>query len=99
MEVSSIRLQMNARLIYKPLPISYCFATTGDKRYIRCRAECSGRSVPMKQITYVFKCLLMQGFKSQNEYLELTPLVGYEPADLTVHPLPRTAEGGFIFFV
>ena len=25
-------------------------------------------------------------------------VVGYEPADLTVHP-PRTAEGGFIFFV
>ena len=25
--------------------------------------------------------------------------VGYEPADLTVHPPPRTAEGGFIFFV
>ena len=24
--------------------------------------------------------------------------IGYEPADLTVHP-PRTAEGGFIFFV
>ena len=24
--------------------------------------------------------------------------LGYEPADLTVHP-PRTAEGGFIFFV
>ena len=24
---------------------------------------------------------------------------GYEPADLTVHPPPRTAEGGFIFFV
>ena len=23
--------------------------------------------------------------------------IGYEPADLTVHP-PRTAEGGFIFF-
>ena len=28
-------------------------------------------------------------------------IVGYEPADLTVHPPPphRTAEGGFIFFV
>ena len=27
-------------------------------------------------------------------------LVGYEPADLTVHPPPpRTAEGGLIFFV
>ena len=29
-------------------------------------------------------------------------VVGYEPADLTVHPRtppPRTAEGGFIFFV
>ena len=25
--------------------------------------------------------------------------IGYEPADLTVHPPPRTAEGGFIFFV
>ena len=25
-------------------------------------------------------------------------ILGYEPADLTVHP-PRTAEGGFIFFV
>ena len=33
----------------------------------------------------------------------ITPLycsqaVGYDPADLTVHP-PRTAEGGLIFFV
>ena len=26
-------------------------------------------------------------------------VLGYEPADLTVHPPPRTAEGGFIFFV
>ena len=25
--------------------------------------------------------------------------IGYEPGDLTVHPPPRTAEGGFIFFV
>ena len=25
-------------------------------------------------------------------------IIGYEPADLTVHP-PRAAEGGFIFFV
>ena len=25
--------------------------------------------------------------------------IGYEPADLTVHPPPRTDEGGFIFFV
>ena len=25
--------------------------------------------------------------------------IGYEPADLTVHPPPRTAEGGFIYFV
>ena len=24
-------------------------------------------------------------------------ILGYEPADLTVHP-PRTVEGGFIFF-
>ena len=28
-----------------------------------------------------------------------TSIIGYEPADLTVHPPPpRTAEGGFIFF-
>ena len=26
-------------------------------------------------------------------------ILGYEPADLTVHPPPRTAEGGFIVFV
>ena len=26
-------------------------------------------------------------------------VLGYEPADLTMHPPPRTAEGGFIFFV
>ena len=26
-------------------------------------------------------------------------VISYEPADLTVHPPPRTAEGGFIFFV
>ena len=25
--------------------------------------------------------------------------VGYEPADRIVHPTPRTAEGGLIFFV
>ena len=25
--------------------------------------------------------------------------VGYEPANLTVHPPPKTVEGGFIFFV
>ena len=25
--------------------------------------------------------------------------IGYEPADLTVHPPPKTVEGGFIFFV
>ena len=25
--------------------------------------------------------------------------IGYEPGDLTVHPPPRTAEGGSIFFV
>ena len=25
--------------------------------------------------------------------------IGYEPADLTVHPPPRMIEGGFIFFV
>ena len=31
-------------------------------------------------------------------YRETCYIVGYEPADLTVHP-PRTAEGGFIFFV
>ena len=24
-------------------------------------------------------------------------IVGYEPADFTLHPPPRTAEGGFIF--
>ena len=24
-------------------------------------------------------------------------VIGYEPADLIMHPLPRTAEGGFIF--
>ena len=29
----------------------------------------------------------------------LLPQIGYEPADLTVHPPPRTAQGGFIFFV
>ena len=30
----------------------------------------------------------------------LVSVLGYEPADLTVHPPPpRTAEGGFIFFV
>ena len=25
-------------------------------------------------------------------------MLGYEPVDLTVHPPPITAEGGFIFF-
>ena len=28
-----------------------------------------------------------------------TLTIGYEPADLTVHPPPRMIEGGFIFFV
>ena len=26
-------------------------------------------------------------------------IVGYEPTDLTVHPSPKTVEGGLIFFV
>ena len=25
-------------------------------------------------------------------------IIGYEPADLTVYPPPKTIEGGFIFF-
>ena len=29
----------------------------------------------------------------------LYSIIGYEPADLTVHPPPKTVEGGFIFFV
>ena len=32
-------------------------------------------------------------------YIVVDSLIGYEPADLTVHPPPRTAEGGFIYFV
>ena len=32
-------------------------------------------------------------------YIIFIVYIGYEPADLTVHPPPRTAEGGFIFFV
>ena len=28
-----------------------------------------------------------------------TTLLGYESADITVHPPPQTAEGWFIFFV
>ena len=36
------------------------------------------------------------------ELIQKTPptLIGYEPADLTVHPPPqkKTIEGGFIFF-
>ena len=36
----------------------------------------------------------------ENVYMNNTLVqLGYEPADLTVHPPPRTAEGGFIFFV
>ena len=31
--------------------------------------------------------------------LHCTVHLGYEPADLTVHPPPRMIEGGFIFFV
>ena len=31
--------------------------------------------------------------------IDLVMIIGYEPADLTVHPPPSTAEGGFIFFV
>ena len=30
--------------------------------------------------------------------VNITVVIGYEPADLTVHP-PRTAEGGLIIFV
>ena len=34
------------------------------------------------------------------ELIQNTPptLIGYEPADLTVHPPLKTIEGGFIFF-
>ena len=28
----------------------------------------------------------------------LNNVLGYEPADLTVHPPPQTIKGGFIFF-
>ena len=32
--------------------------------------------------------------------VDITVIIGYEPADLTVHPPPpRMIEGGFIFFV
>ena len=35
-----------------------------------------------------------------NGHLKALPSVGYEPADLTVHPPPpRTAGSRFIFFV
>ena len=34
-----------------------------------------------------------------SEDMLLTFMIGYEPADFTVHPPPpRTADGGFIFF-
>ena len=36
----------------------------------------------------------------QQQFIHIVKDIGYEPADLTVHPPPpRTAEGGFIFFV
>ena len=60
-------------------------------------------------ISYLIDCRLLHHnywyisnvMKSQVRcmYVHKLDLIGYEPADLTVHPPPRTAEGGFIFFV
>ena len=36
--------------------------------------------------------------KAFNKISHWTLFIGYEPADLTVHPPPKTIEGGFIFF-
>ena len=38
-------------------------------------------------------------FYAVNDIRQVSVLtIGYEPADLTVHPPPKTIEGGFIFF-
>ena len=46
----------------------------------------------------VIQCKYMSGVQS---FLitKCNKLIGYEPADLTVHPPPRMIESGFIFFV
>ena len=46
---------------------------------------------------YVQSVYLVQSISIMN--LSLLSLIGYEPADLTVHPPPRMIESGFIFFV
>ena len=46
----------------------------------------------------VLNKLTYYGVKNSANDLLSSYLLGYEPADLTVHP-PRTAEGVFIFFV
>ena len=39
---------------------------------------------------------MYRNFRTQN-FIQHN-IIGYEPADLTVHPPPKTIEGGFIFF-
>ena len=42
---------------------------------------------------------ILEKMESQMTSINDNTNIGYEPADHTVHPPPRTAEGGFIFFV
>ena len=49
--------------------------------------------------TFYLKFKKKEYLTSNNQLTRYTCMVGYEPADLTVHPPPKTIEGGFIFFV
>ena len=52
-------------------------------------------------IAYMVLALLRGGNFSMRRYtctLLKATLIGYEPAGLTMHPPPKTIEGGFIFF-
>ena len=50
------------------------------------------------ETTFSWSGMFANGGFANNSHVLATCIIGYEPADLTVHP-PRTAEGGFIFFV
>ena len=55
------------------------------------------RTIVLSHINHVSIPLFMNWWSYESD--RHTCYIGYEPADLTVHRPPRTAEGGFIFFV
>ena len=48
-------------------------------------------TIPLVQQLFLWAC--------HTHVVRVINIIGYETADLTVHPPPRTSEGGFIFFV